>query len=137
MQTRSTNAALTPSTPNALAGLAERLNHWRRGRCRDQWIPEELWSAATVLARHHGLAPTASALKLSYYDLQRRLEPGRRKVKTAPSLPAFVEMPSLLAAKPDPGTVELVHANGSRLTLRLTHPRSRDLLPLVAAFPRS
>lgn len=136
MQTRTTNAALTPSTPNALTGLAERLNHWRRSRCRGQRIPEELWSAATVLARQHGLAPTASALKLSYYDLQRRLEPSR-KVKTAPSLPAFVEMPGLLAAKPDPGTVELVHANGSRLTLRLPHPRSRDLLPLVAAFLRS
>lgn len=136
MQTRSTKAALTPSTPNVLAGLAERLNHWRRTRCRGQRIPEELWSAATALARHHGLASTAAALKLNYYDLQRRLEPSR-KGKIASSRPAFVEMPSLVTAKPDPGTVELTHVNGSRLTLRLTDPRSRDLLPLVQAFLRS
>lgn len=136
MQTRSTNVALISSTPNPLADLAERLNHWRRSRCRGQRIPEELWSAATALARLHGLAPAATALKLNYYDLQRRLEPSR-KVKTASRLPAFVELPNLVTAKADPGTVELTHANGSRLTLRLTNPRSRDLLPLVQAFLRS
>ena len=136
MQTNTAKAATDRSNPNVYASVAERLNHWRRTRCRGQRIPEELWSAATALARHHGLAPTATALKLNYYDLQRRLEPSR-KVKTASSLPAFVELPSLVTAKPDAGTVELTHANGSRLTLRLTNPRSRDLLPLVQAFLRS
>ena len=137
MQTRPTKVTLASTTANAFAGLAERLNDWRRTRSRGQRIPKELWSAATVLARDHGLASTATALKLNYYDLQRRLEPGRRKAKPALSRPAFVELPGLVAAKPDPGTVDLVHTNGSRLTLRLSNPRSRDLLPLVAAFLRS
>lgn len=121
MQTRSTKIAFASTTLNAFAGLAERLKHWRPTGCRGQRIPEELWSAATVLARDHGLAPTATALKLNYYDLQRLLEPGKRKVKNALSRPAFVEMPGPVVTKPDPGTVDLVHANGSRLTLRFYH----------------
>lgn len=82
MQTRPTKVALASTTANAFASLAERLNDWRRTRCRGQRIPEELWSAATVLARDHGLASTATALKLNYYDLQRRLEPGEAQSQT-------------------------------------------------------
>ena len=138
MQPRSTNVALPPSTANAIADLAERLNHWRRTRCRGQRIPEELWSAATALARHHGLAPTASALKLNYYDLQRRLGGKPSKPRARPAAPAFVELPALAPATArETGTVELIRSNGSRLTLRLPTARTRDLLPLVNAFLRS
>jgi hypothetical protein len=136
MRTRTTNAARAPSTPSALTALAKRLNHWRLNRRRGQRIPEELWEAAASLAGVHGLCPTAAALKLNYYDLQRRLGPSR-KAKAAYPPPTLIAMPGLLPAQPDPGTVEVVHANGSRLLLRLSNPRSRDLLPLVAAFLRS
>jgi len=134
MQTRSTKVALPSSTPSVFAGLADRLNDWRRTRCRGQRIPEELWEAATTLARAHGVCPTSTALKLNYYDLQRRLGGSSGKPKPVPKLPTFVEMAS---GKPDPGTVELIRSNGSRLTLRLSNPKSRDLLPLVQAFLRS
>lgn len=136
MQSRSTKAAPAPSTPSALSALAARLHDWRSTRPRGQRIPPELWSAATGLARVHGLCPVSSALKLNYYDLQRRLGPSRKGPTSAPR-PTFVELPGPLPARSDPGTVELVHPNGSRLTLRLSQPRLRDLLPLVAAFLRA
>ena len=137
MQTRSTNAAHTPSTPNAFAGLAERLNQWRSTRCRSQRIPEALWNDAVSLARHHGLSPTATALKLSYYDLRRRMGGSPRESKPVSITPAFVEIPHSPGSKLDLGTVELFRPNGSRLTLRLSNPKSRDLLPLVQAFLRA
>ena len=138
MQTRTTKDTLPPSTPHAVADLAERLNHWRHNRCRGQRIPEELWSAATALARHHGLASTASALKLNYYDLQRRLGGKPSKPRARSAAPAFVELPALAPTKArETGTVELIRSNGSRLTLRLPTARVRELLPLVNAFLRS
>ena len=137
MQTSPAKAATDRPIPNFHAPLAERLNRWRSTRGRGQRIPEELWKAATTLARVHGLCPTSTALKLNYYDLQRRLGGPRRKSKSASELPTFVELPTVPSAKPDPGTVELIRSNGSRLTLRLPNPKSRDLLPLVHAFLRS
>ena len=137
MQPRSTNATNNSSLSNVFGDLAERLSHWRGNRRRGERIPEELWRAATALARLHGLAATATALKLSYYDLQRRLGL-RRKAKPPSSPPAFVELPALAPATArDGGTVELIRSNGSRLTLRLPTARARDLLPLVKAFLRS
>ena len=138
MQPRSTNATNNPSLSNVFGDLAERLSHWRGNRRRGERIPEELWSAATALARHHGLAPTASALKLNYYDLQRRLGGKPSKPRARSAAPAFVELPALAPATArDTGTVELIRSNGSRLTLRLPTARVRELLPLVNAFLRS
>jgi hypothetical protein len=137
MQPTSTKAPAPTSTPSPISRLAERVKRWRATRSRGQRIPEDLWSAAVALARVHGVCPVASSLKLNYYDLQRRLGGPRRKPKSASELPTFVEVASLHPAKPDPGTVELIRSNGSRLTLRLSNPKSRDLLPLVHAFLRS
>lgn len=124
--------------PTRCTLLAE-LKAWRSTRSVGQRIPEHLWKAATDLARVDGLAPTATALKLDYYGLQRRLGmPARaRASRTKPA--QFVELPAPMAQERhgDPGTVELTRSNGSRLTLRLSGARVRDLLPLVSAFLRS
>ena len=124
--------------PPQLHPLAQRLNAWRACRTRGQRIPDELWKAAADLARVHGLSRTAAALKLSYYDLKRRLvaarRPRRRRVTPAP----FVEVapPALAPDLGERGTVELVQASGARLTLRLPNPSASDLLALVHLFLR-
>ena len=129
MATTSTTPRLDPSQ---LQPLAQRLKAWRSARSPGQRIPEELWKAAADLARVHGLSRTSAALKLSYYDLQRRLLAGRMPpapfVELAPSAPP----PSL----GERGTLELVQASGARLTLRLPKASARDLLPLVHLFLR-
>lgn len=136
MPTRFTKTQVTPSTSITVPALAERLKHWRSTRLRGQRIPEDLWSAATSLARVHGLSATATVLKLDYYGLQRRLGlPRKGKSASLPS--TFVELAGVLSAKSDAGTVELVRANGSRMTLRLLNASSRELLPLITTFLRS
>ena len=134
--------ATTSTTPRPdpaqLQPLAQRLKAWRATRTPGQRIPDELWRAAADLARVHGLSRTATVLRLSYHDLQRRLSgvrgPSRRRVPA----PTFFE----LAPPPSPadpgegGTLELVRASGARLTLRLPNASSRDLLPMVQLFLR-
>ena len=129
----------TPRTePPQLHPLAQRLKAWRAARSPGQRIPDELWKAAADLARVHGLSRTAAALKLSYYDLKRRLPAGRvqrrRRLTPAP----FVEVapPSLAPGLGERGTVELVQASGARLTLRLPNASTSDLLALVHLFLR-
>lgn len=134
-----TKTSTTPRTdPPQLQPLAQRLKAWRATRRPGQRIPEDLWKGAADLARVHGLNPTAAALKLSYYDLQRRLSgvhvPRRRRVPAA----GFVELaaPAPLPGLCERGTLELVQASGARLTLRLPNASPRDFLPLVHQFLR-
>jgi hypothetical protein len=121
-----------------LQSVARRLSAWRSTRQRGQRIPEDLWKAAVTLARSHGLNPTASALKLNYYDLQRRLGSAPVHGGAAPLPSAFVEL-----AAPSPviraegTTLELVRPSGSRVILRLTSDHPTELCPLVELFLRS
>ena len=118
-----------------LQSVARRLSAWRSTRQRGQRIPEDIWKAAVTLARAHGLNPTAAALKLNYYDLQRRL--GSAPVRgSTPAVPSgFVEL-----AAPSPviraegTTLELVRPSGSRVILRLTSSHPTDLCPVVELF---
>lgn len=121
-----------------LQPLAERLKAWRAARTRGQRIPQELWAAATELARVHGLHPTAATLKLNYYGLQRRLSGGLVQPKRRGCRPTFVELaaPAVSSRMDEPGTIEWVQASGARLTLRLPHASPKDLLPVVQLFLR-
>ena len=124
--------------PPQFEPLAQRLQGWRATRSRGQRIPEELWKAAADLARVHGLSRTATALKLSYADLQRRLS-GQRVSRRGRQLspPAFVELtPALPASLRECGTLEVVQGSGSRLIVRLPNAKPRELLPLVKLFLR-
>lgn len=124
--------------PSQLQRLAQRLKLWRSNRTRGQRIPEALWKAAADLAREQGLNPTAAALQLNYYGLQRRLLGGRvqRKRRVPPA--RFVELapPALSCGLGERGTLEWVQASGARLTLRLPNASPKDLLPLVRLFLR-
>lgn len=121
-----------------LQPLARRFKLWRAVRPRGQRIPDQLWQAATDLARIHGLNPTVAALKLNYYDLQRRLQARRPSRPGGDGGSLFVEVP-VVPGPPggdERGTVELVRASGDRLVLRLADVSPRDLLPVVQLFLR-
>lgn len=121
-----------------LAALARRLEAWRASRRRGEGIPAELWQAAAELARRHGLNPAAAALKLNYYDLQRRMLGRSAPRRGRPRSATFVEVP--VRALPNRGvegdTVELVQGSGARLILRLPNAGAKDLLPVVQMFLR-
>lgn len=136
--TTTTSTSLPRTEPPGLPPLARRFQIWRATRRRGQRIPEELWQAATDLARRHGLNPTVAALKLNYYDLQRRLQTDSPRRRGLHGGPLFVELPPgpVATGGGERGTVELVQAGGARLILRLTEVGPRDLLPVVQLFLR-
>ena len=124
--------------PPQLQPLAQRLKAWRTARTPGQRIPDELWKAAADLARVHGLSRTSAALRLSYYDLKRRLGAGRIQRRRRLTPASFVEVapPAWAPGSGQGGTVELVQASGARLILRLPNASVRNLLPLVRLFLR-
>ena len=131
MKSRPTRNSV-PNSPK-IHRLLLRLAAWRKHRRHRQPIPEPLWEGAAVLARTHGVSAISSALRLNYYDLQRRAGACAGPTQPAPA-PTFVEVPMAKLRPPvsDPVTVELAHRSGSRLTLRLQN--RPDLLAVVKAF---
>jgi hypothetical protein len=133
-----TTSTRSRTEPPPLQRLAQRLKGWRATRVPGQHIPDELWRAAAELARVHGLSRTATALQLSYYDLQRRLSDGRLARRRRVPAARFIELapPAPSPGLGDHGTLELVQASGARLTLRLPNASSKELLPIVQLFLR-
>lgn len=133
-----TSTKLSSSTPNPFAQLGTRLDAWRQSRRPGQRIPEDLWKAATDLARSHGLSATCTVLKLNYYDLQRRMGKPRRTRAARVAAPTFVPLaPSALRHFLDPDTLEITKPHGARLTYRMPRAKARDLLLWINAFLRS
>ena len=101
-------------------------------------MPEELWADAVSLARSHGIAPIARALRLDYGSLKKRVE---RSPESEPgdteSLGRFIEIdPRHLVPEQEPhgAVVELLDAEGTKLVVRLSDRESLDVPALVAAF---
>lgn len=114
--------------------VALRLKEWRERRQPGQRIPESLWRAAARLAAVHGVSRMTAALKLSYYDLQRRVA-GAAPVGGKAARPQFIEV---AASEPtlQGGTVEVINPSGRRLVLRVVDCTSKDVLAVVEMFLR-
>lgn len=124
--------------PTELPTLTRRFQTWRASRVRGQRIPAELWEAAMAVARVHGINATVAALKLNYYDLQRRLQGGAARQGGRAPAPVFVELPagSMSGGEGERGMVELVHAGGARLIVHRGAAGSDELLAVVKLFLR-
>lgn len=64
---------------SGLTPLAQRFEARRRGKRGGERIPKELWNAAVEAALIHGLGRTSKALRLSFYDLKKRVSPDTRR----------------------------------------------------------
>lgn len=60
--------------PAELSQAAARWAQWRNGRQRGARIPEVFWQSAVSLAARYGVSKTATALKLGYYEVKKRLD---------------------------------------------------------------
>jgi hypothetical protein len=131
-----TSTLLERTYPPAVSKLSQQLRLWRTSPQRKRRIPEAFWGAAARLARTYGVSRISTALKLSYYDLQRRARGTRVRRPRRPSQPTFIQLPApdLSAAVDRHGTVEVVQSSGSRLILRLPDAKPNELLALVQAF---
>ena len=101
--------------PGALVAAARRLETWRRRRTK-RVIPPEIWKRATELGRRFGVSATASALRLDYYGLKRRID---SVGKVSRSGPAFVQIGPSLSPVPSECLIEIEDARGTKLRVVL------------------
>ena len=98
-------------------------------------MPEELWREATVAARAHGVYAVCRETHLNFNALKARL-----RSTPAPAVPAesdFVELklPIVQAPAPPRGVeVELVRADGDKMTMHLSVADATDVMALARAF---
>lgn len=71
--------------------VGARFEEWRRNRQKREAIPDELWSAASEVARRDGVTRTATALRLDCGKLKRRMMAADGVAKGA-TRPSFVEL---------------------------------------------
>ena len=60
--------------PASVSRVRVRVERWRDQGVNRWRMPEELWGDAVSLARSHGIAPIARALRLDYGSLKKRVE---------------------------------------------------------------
>ena len=101
-----------------------RFEDWRRKRQGRTAIPDELWSAASQLARRHGVNRIAAALHLDGGKLKRRMAVAATTTAKRALPPAFVELIAPHTAGLAECTIELeghqgklrIHCNGATAT---------------------
>ena len=126
--------------PTSVSRVRVRVERWREHGLNRWRMPEDLWAAAVFLARSHGIAPIARALRLDYGSLKKRVgrSPGGGS-GDRDGVRRFVEIdPRHLVPEREPrgGVVELIDAEGTKLVIRLSDRESLDVPALIEAFRR-
>ena len=125
--------------PRQVGAVRNQIDHWRRTKTRrSSPMPVDLWDAAVVLARAHGVYVIANALGLSYDSLKCRVEM-RIEAQTdgvAASTP-FVELwpgQPALSTGPVGDSVEITNTAGDKLAVQMAACNRLDVVALAAAF---
>jgi hypothetical protein len=115
--------------------VRSRFEQWRQTRQGRVRIPDELWSAATQLARRDGVHRTATALHLDGGKLKRRMV-ASQTVPSRPMPPTFVELMASGGVPSGPGlpeyTIEPEDHNG-KLRIHCQGATAADLADLSRA----
>jgi hypothetical protein len=118
--------------PTPLARGRARFEAWRRTRAVGARIPERLWTLAVKLADAHGLNRTASALRLDYYTLKRRVESTNSQARLG--TPAFVDLSPPSLADPRECVIEFEDHSGATMRIHLRGCEVPDLVTLGRSF---
>lgn len=116
--------------------LAKKLAEWRRTHAVGARVPDWLWKWAAEVAALHGVSRTATALKLNYSNLKRRVAEKTAAVPRRPEcMPpdGFVELDPEPFAMPCQCRIEFEKPCGSRLRVELTGSMP-DLAALAHRF---
>jgi hypothetical protein len=92
-----------------------RFEEWRQNRKGKAPIPDELWSAATEVARKEGVSRTSTELRVEWNELKRRMTTATG-VSRRTARPAFVELVAPQAESLSECAIEL---EGGRCKLRI------------------
>ena len=144
--------------PPRLEGARRRFEQWRRKRKAGTRIPQALWDAAARMAREYGINRTATALRINYYALKKRVErivDAGKSVNTAttpkntgenPASTAFFELAPLELSRSELSsgipvglcecTLELEDPGGARMRVCLKGTAVPDLATLSREFWR-
>jgi transposase len=130
--------------------LGRRFEEFRRTHPVRSRLPEELWAAATKLARRDGIEATAQALDVDRPSLQKwtnRFEPRseatprkprrQRQSKREPAAAAFVELLAQTTGAAPSCLVEVESQRGAKLRLELKAISTSTLAELIRAFAAS
>lgn len=119
-----------------LAQVVERVKRWRASRVAGSRIPAQLWDAAVLMAKVHGVPRVSKALGLDDKRLKRRVERAAGHMQAA-QLPAkFVELlaaPTPAAASHD-CVLELQNARGATMRLHLQGAGLSALASVCSVF---
>ena len=118
------------ATTTTADSLRARIAHWRETRtCRGGAMPAGLWADAVLMARRHGVAPTARVLRIDYASLKRRLAADGASA-TDPQ-PTFVDLGAAAGLGLGPCVIAIDGRRGRRLRLELSGLRVPDVLAIV------
>jgi hypothetical protein len=120
--------------PSDLASAERRFATWRGTRKPGVRIPERLWASAVKLAATHGLNQTASALRLDYYSLKKRLERAASSGRPTKSGPSFVELSAPGASGLREWSIDFEHPAGARMRVQVKGADALDVLALARGF---
>jgi hypothetical protein len=101
----------TSSRVPVIEEVVARFEQWRQTRQGKARIPDELWSAATEVARREGVNRTAAALHLDGGKLKRRMVDAH-EVSGKAMPPTFVEFMAPAASGLPEYTIELENHRG-------------------------
>lgn len=118
--------------PKSLTRGRERFEAWRRSRKFGSRIPDKLWLLAVTLAEAHGLSRTASALKLDYHALKKRV--AGNGCDSGTLAPAFIELAPSPSASSTECVVEFEDGLGARMRVHLRGCEIPDLADLCRSF---
>jgi hypothetical protein len=121
----------------SLEQVGERFKRWRETRVRGAHIPADLWAAAVVMAKEHGLHRIAHELHVDHDGLKRRLERAGGVARLGKLDTEFVELfaaPAATAAGMRECVVELENARGAKMRVELNGKGLTGLAGLCSAF---
>jgi hypothetical protein len=110
-----------------------RFEAWRQKRQGRTAIPDELWSAASQVARRHGVNRTAAALRLDGGKLKRRMAAAGTSTAKRAMPPAFVELIAPRTTGLTECTIELEGRQG-KLRIHCKGTPAADLATLSRAL---
>ena len=138
MRRKSTIGPLQISAHPDIEKIRLRLQSWRKARHHGARIPEDLWTAAAILARVHRTGTVAHALGLDYYTLKTRVKSTSASVcRKEQTRPAFVELMPPAPACLTECTLEIEDRHGSKMRIHLKSSETPDLGAISSAFLRA
>jgi len=124
-----------PALSADVKAVGARIETWRRTRKKRSPMPKELWRAAAVLARSHGVYRISEALRVRYETLRSwTAKSGPMKAKKQAAAAGFVEVALPEPPAVDGAVVELADDDGAKLTIRLPAGTTVDVAGLASAW---